>query len=153
MNKNRVKRIVSSIRVLLVLCIIGGFVLITHVVLHSRIKPDQNLRPVFQSDATWYSDDNRLIFQTGDGPGIGIFDDGVHPFNVKISVDVSGYYVYVYLPAFTEDGTSVHDPSLDLEEWTFQSKGEDWFSVEVVKSTYYEEGSIITFYLQKDTDK
>ena len=130
----------------------GGGAFVIHTLLHSRPRADQNLRPIFQSVATWCSDDGRMKFQANSGlVAIGTISDGTSSIDVEVTVDIGACHIYVYLPAFTEDGIPVHDPSLDLEEWTFHSNGGDWFVVEVVKSTYYEKGDKITFYVQNDT--
>ena len=141
---------------------IGCVVLLVVVILMSTVqmfkclallRPSlvQNLRPFFQSDDIWCSQDGKITFQANQGlVAKGIIYDGASPVDVEVTTDISAYYVFVYIPTQMEDGTPIHDPALNLEEWEYRGKGEDWFTVEVVKSTYYKTGDMITFYMQKD---
>lgn len=154
MRKKWIKVFGKAIIVLLLLCLIAGIVFTIYLSNHLRPKDDWNLKPVLKSDATWYSQDGRIIFQAKNGYAAeGTIIDVDQTFDVKVSADMSGYYVCVYLPSFSEDGVPLEDPELYLEEWTFHSKGEDWFIVEVVESTYYEKGAQLTFYMQEKADK
>lgn len=140
--------------VLLAVIVFWGAVPIFKCLISLRPWPFQNLHPFFQSDEIWCSEDGKVIFQANNGLAAkGTIFDGGSQVNVEVTTDISGYYVFVYIPAQTEDGTSVHDPALNLEEWQFYDKGEDWFVVEVVQSTYYKTGSMITFYIQNNQSK
>ncbi len=151
MSNKSVKIFLRIIIVLLVLLLVAGIVFTVYLLAHLRPRADWKIKPILDSDETWYSQDGRIIFQAKNGYAAeGTIIDNDQTIDVKVSADISGHYVSVYLPSFSEDGTPLHDPELNLEEWTFHSKGEDWFTVEVVKSTYYEEGSTITFYMQKE---
>ena len=145
------KKLISGFSLFIAVCLLAGAITLFYRLMHIRPLPYENLRPIFQSDEVWCSEDAKIQFRANHGLAAeGIICDGTSNIKVEVTVDIDAYCVFVYVPAYLDDGTPIHDPSLDLEEWEYRSKGEDWFVVEVIKSTYYKSGDMITFYMQKD---